>query len=479
MLANRKRVRQKTEVKLKIFIVGIFLVLSGCVSYNFDENLEKINQNNDVVPSGEVVAAVTSDQQKALNNRAELILQKEVGEFEAVELMLVKSPSFQMLLFENLVEGSLAAQTGNISNPTVSLERMVKGAETEYGRFLTFGLIDVFTLPMRKKYADRAVQSATLSLEANIFGAITAVRLAWLEAVAAEERFALMENTYAALSASAELAKRMKQAGNMTTSERIDQQLLFSEATVSLAEAKQQRLSSREKLIRILGLGTSEGKNLQLPSALPSTPEQPVQPEDIEKDLGQRFDVRSARLAYEMSLENLGIENITSYTDIELGYRNDRIDDDGTISTKKGYEIEIKIPVFDWGNLERDAAQADALSRQNKYKQVVLNAGSELRVAYGAYRTAFDIVKHYQDQVLPMQETLLEEANYNYNGMIIGVFELLQAGRAKASAQNADISARQNALAATVNLYSVLAGNQSEMEFETISAGETRQDKGH
>ena len=69
-----------------------------------------------------------------------------------------------------------------------------------------------------------------------------------------------------------------------------------------------------------------------------------------------------------MSLENLGIENITSYTDIELGYRNDRIDDGGTISTKSDSEIEIKIPVFDWGNLGRDAAKADVLSRQNEYK---------------------------------------------------------------------------------------------------------------
>ncbi len=479
MLANLKRARQITEVKFKISIISSYLVLSGCVSYDFDENLEKINQNEEVVPFGEVVAAVTSDQQDALNNRAKSILRKEVGELEAVELMLVKSPSFQRLLFENLVEGTLAAQTGNIPNPTVSLERMVKGAETEYGRFLTFGLIDVFTLPMRKKYADRAVQSATLNLEANIFGAVTAVRLAWLEAVAAEEKFSLAEGTHTALSASAELAKRMKQAGNMSTSERIEQQLLFSEATVALAEAKQQRLSSREKLIRLLGLGAPEGKNLQLPNALPSVPEQAIQPNDIEKDLRQRFDVRAARLNYEMSLENLGIENITSYTDIELGYRNDRIDDGGTISTKKGYEIEIKIPVFDWGNLERDAAKADVLSRQNEYKQVVLSAGSEVRVAYGAYRTAFDIAQHYQDQVLPMQEALLEEANYNYNGMIIGVFELLQAGRAKASAEANAIIAKKNTLAAAVNLYSVLAGNQSDTKLDTISSGETRQDEDH
>ena len=305
------------------------------------------------------------------------------------------------------------------------------------------------------------------------------MRLAWLEAVAAEEKFSFAEDTHTALSASAELAKRMKQAGNMSTSERIEQQLLFSEATVALAEAKQQRLSSREKLIRLLGLGAPEGKNLRLPSALPSVPEQAIQPNDIEKDLRQRFDVRAARLSYEMSLENLGIENITSYTDIELGYRNDRIDDGGTISTKKGYEIEIKIPVFDWGNLERDAAKADVLSRQNEYKQVVLSAGSEVRVAYGAYRTAFDIAKHYQDQVLPMQEALLEEANYNYNGMIIGVFELLQAGRAKASAEANAIIAKQNTLAAAVNLYSVLAGNQSDAKLDTISSGEMRQDEDH
>jgi outer membrane protein TolC len=110
---------------------------------------------------------------------------------------------------------------------------------------------------------------------------------------------------------------------------------------------------------------------------------------------------------------------------------------------------------------------------------VVLNAGSEVRVAYGAYRTAFDIAEHYQDQVLPMQETLLEEANYNYNGMIIGVFELLQTGTAKASAEINAITAKQNTLAAAINLYSVLAGNQSDMEFDTISASETRQDKGH
>ena len=43
-----------------------------------------------------------------------------------------------------------------------------------------------------------------------------------------------------------------------------------------------------------------------------------------------------------------------------------------------------------------------------------------------------------------MYETLLDEATYNYNGMIIGVFELVQVGQEKSSAEIRAIDALQN-----------------------------------
>ena len=70
-------------------------------------------------------------------------------------------------------------------------------------------------------------------------------------------------------------------------------------------------------------------------------------------------------------MEQLGVEKINSYTDIEFGYRNDRIKDDGVISNKKGYELEIKIPIFDWGNLQRDTIQADLIAKQKIYENIV------------------------------------------------------------------------------------------------------------
>jgi outer membrane protein TolC len=189
--------------------------------------------------------------------------------------------------------------------------------------------------------------------------------------------------------------------------------------------------------------------------------------------------VKAARLEYELLLEGIGIDQLSSYTDVELGYRNDRINDDGSISNKKGYELEIKIPIFDWGDLQRDQAQSELMAKQQRYRNTLLAAASELRESYQSYRTAFDVAKHYNDQIIPMYETLLDEATYNYNGMIIGVFELVQVGQEKSSAEIKAIDALQNLYLAELKLKSVLVGGRMGLASKAISEAPAMEAKGH
>jgi hypothetical protein len=149
--------------------IALVLITTGCSSYDFEQNISAVNENSEVVFAGEVIAAKDIDEQNALKERAKTLLENQIGEAEAVELMLTKSPAFQKLLFNNLREGSLAAQTGRIPNPAFAFERMVKGSETEYGRFLTFGLLDLASLPSRQKSSKIAVEIATVNLESEIF----------------------------------------------------------------------------------------------------------------------------------------------------------------------------------------------------------------------------------------------------------------------------------------------------------------------
>ena len=141
--------------------------------------------------------------------------------------------------------------------------------------------------------------------------------------------------------------------------------------------------------------------------------------------------------------------------------------------------MEVKIPIFDWGDLQRDVVQSELVAKQQRYKNTVLAAASELRESYQGYRTAYDIAKHYKDQIIPMYETLLDEATYEYNGMIIGVFELVQVGLEKASAEIRAIDALQNLHLAELKLNSVLVGGQMGLETNAISDAPAKKAKGH
>ena len=220
------------------------------------------------------------------------------------------------------------------------------------------------------------MEIANVNLATEILGSIMDVRLAWLNSVAAEEKFAIAEKTFVALSGSAELAKRMKQTGNMTTTDRIKEQLVYSESVISLAEAEQLRVSTRERLISLIGLNSSEAAMLSLPGSLPPLAEKPIEMSELVQVFEDRFDVKLARLDYELALAATGIENVSTYTDLEIGIRNDRINDGGSISNKRGYELEVAIPVFDWGGAQRNALQAEVLVKQQNFKQVTLAAAS-------------------------------------------------------------------------------------------------------
>ena len=478
-LVKKAKKKNRLAMKLRIFYFGLIFITSGCTSYKFEESLNNINSNKDIVIAGKITAAINQEQQNELFNDSKALLNSEVGEKEAVKLMLSKSPNFQSLLFKYRGSGSAAAQKGRISNPVFSFERMVKGSEIEYGRFLSFGLLDLLSLPTKQKSSKFAVDLNDINFASEIYGAINDVRMSWFEAVSSEQQLTLYDNAFIALSANAELSKRMKKTGNMTTSDRVRQQLIYSEATVALAKAKIRKISSRENLIRKIGLTKNEANNLIIPKKLPELPKTPIPIEKIANKISDRFDVKTARIEYELLLEQLGVEKINSYTDIEFGYRNDRIKDDGVISNKKGYELEIKIPIFDWGNLQRDTIQAELIAKQKIYENIVLAAASELREAYQNYRTAFDIAKHYYDQIIPMHEILLEEATYNYNGMIIGIFELMQSGLEKSTAEIKATDALQNLFIAELNLNSVAVGRKLGAKSRTTPIASNKAKKGH
>jgi len=70
-----------------------------------------------------------------------------------------------------------------------------------------------------------------------------------------------------------------------------------------------------------------------------------------------------------------------------------------------------------------------------------IKAQSETRQALHARDEAFRIAAHYRDTVLPLQKKISEEHLLHYNGMIIGIFELLKDAKKQVHAVQSNLDA--------------------------------------
>jgi len=458
------------------------LVLAGCASVNIDQAVLDTNDTTNSFTQGKLELSRTEEQGQARARLSSELLAKPLTMDDAVQLALANSPAVQTLLAQSWADMAQANQAGRIANPVFTFERLRFGDELELGRLLSFGLLDILTLPRRQVISRSQIAQAKVQLSANVVEQVTQVRQAWVRAVAAQQAADYAGQVNASAQASAELARRMQQVGNFTRLQRARQHAFYADATAQLASAQHAATASREELIRLLGLTDQQATQLKLPDRLPDLPKEPRQPGVVSTNATQqRLDVQMARNQLDVAGKSQGLNLITSLVDVELGIRRDTVFDNaaGTSTPRKGYELGIRLPIFDWGTARRDAMNAQSLAAANRYESTVRNASSQLRESYSAYRTAYDVARHYRDEIVPLRKTMADENVLRYNGMLIGVFELLADNRDQISSVIAAINAYQQFWLADAALAASMIGKPTATMMAAPAAGGGGEAAGH
>ena len=449
-------------------ITASVLVLAGCASVNFDEAVSNANQTAGSFTGGKLALSRTADQRNAKDKLSKELLSKPLTSDDAVQLALANSPAVQTLLAQSWADMSAANQAGRISNPLFKFERVTAGDELELGRVLSFGLLDLLTLPRRQAIAQSQIAQAQVQLSASVVEQVTQVRQAWVRAVAAGQTLQYAEQINTTAQASAELARRMQQVGNFNKLQRARQQVFYADSTAQLASAQHAALAAREELSRQLGLTDAQAGQMQLPDRLPDLPKSARAPALVSSTAtDQRLDVQLARGQLDAAGKSQGLNLLTSLLDVELDIiRSTSFDNAGgvgSVTAKRGYELGIRLPIFDWGNAKRDAMNAQSIAAANRYESTVRSATSQLRESYSAYRTAYDVARHYRDEVVPLRKTMAEENVLRYNGMLIGVFELLADTRDQISSVVTAINAYQQFWLADAALSASMIGKPTSV----------------
>jgi len=357
----------------------------------------------------------------------------------AVQIALLNNRRLQAAYAELGIAESDLVQAGRLRNPGFSFARLTRADELEIDRMFMFDILGLITMPIRTDLEQRRFELTKGRVATELMQAATDTQRAWVSAVASHETVRYMEQVRAATDASAELARRMTAAGNFSKLDQAREQVFYAESTAHLARVRQIALAERERLTRLMGLW-GEDIAFRLPERLPDLPKTAREIAELESQaLKQRLDVQASMKEAENIAASLGLVKATGFINvIEIGYQRNS---ESGLPRQTGYEIELRLPIFDWGGARVARAEHTYMQAVNRAADLAVRARSEVREAYGAYRTAFDLARHYRDEIVPLRKRISEENLLRYNGMLISVFELLGDARQQIISVNAYIEA--------------------------------------
>ncbi|MGC1443524.1 MAG: TolC family protein [Burkholderiaceae bacterium] len=387
------------------------------------------------------------------------MLGEPLTEDSAVQIALLNNPGLQAAYQELGISESEVVQAGTLPNPGFSFGKFRRGDEREIERAFHINLAKIVFMPIVKDMAARQFRQTQTMVTTRILSLGAQTRKAFYEAVSGKERLTYMRQVKATAETGADLARRMALIGNITKVQQAREQGFYADSVLTLTQAIRQQHAAREKLTRLMGLWGAQTA-FELPDRLPDLPDSAEElPEAERTALAQRLDVQSAKRNVEQMAKNLGLTKVNRFVNVlEFGYSRETSNE---APRRTGYEIGFEIPLFNWSGAKTRMAESIYMQAVHQAAESAINARSEVREAYVGYRSAYDVARLYRDEIVPTKQRVSEENLYRYNGMIIGVFELIADARSQIAAVDGYIQALRDFWVAKADLDMAMIGKPS------------------
>ncbi|MFC3694612.1 TolC family protein [Chenggangzhangella methanolivorans] len=439
--------------------------LGACASVSADGGMTPVVSRVSLDLGKDTAKIVTASDAGAVKGRVDRLLARPLTADAAVQIALLNNLGLQAEYNALGVSEAEFVEASLPPSPTVSIERVAGSGDLDIERRLIADLFQLLTLPRRAKIAETEFRAAQYKAIAATFRTAAEARRAFYKAVAARETTAFLEAARGSAGAAAELTKKLGETGAATKLNQARSGALYAEVATELAEARLEAAKEREALTRQLGLW---GRDLdyRLPARLPSFPRLKTQGDVEATAIRRRVDIIGDRLELDALAQSYGLtEQTRAISMLELtGLANHAKSAEGDKANPKGFEVAVQIPIFDFGKARSAKARETYMGAVNRLLEKAVNARSEAREAYATYRGRHDIARSYQSRVLPLRKVITEEAQLQYNGMLVDAFELLTNARENVASNVAAIRAKRDFFLADVDFQAALIGGGTASE---------------
>lgn len=378
------------------------------------------------------VAAATAERGRPLpsgdtQSLSQQLLAQPLTADSAITLALIHNPALRETTAQLGFAAADVYDAARIANPVFSASRLVStdpaAVSAQIGLGIAFSFTDLLLIHARSHLAEARFAAAKLEVGAAAMGLASEVESAWYRLAGAEQTTTLRAKVSEAADASARLAQRYFDAGNINKRELAMEKAAAAQAQLDLLSAQADAQAARSTLNRLMGLPAQQN-SWALAGGLPA----PFAQEDTLDELlklstESRLDLAGAGKNAEAIASAYGLERRTRLLGpVEIGYAYEK-ETDG--SRLRGPTLSWALPIFNWGRGRVARAQAELDRAEAQLTALQLDASNEVQAAHNAVLAAKTLAERYRTQLIPQREAVVEQAGRELNFMLIGAFDLI------------------------------------------------------
>jgi outer membrane protein TolC len=470
MLTRGRLERAVCSARLMSAILAISVATNGCAGLSPDAGMLAVEAATGA-ELGKDTAKIRDERDAAIvAARVKSLLAKPLSASSAVQIALLNNRGLQAAYNDLGISEAQMMEASLPAAPTLAFSRLVGSGGFEIERQIIHNVLALIALPRRREIAEARFKQAQMrAVEATLRISAGAAR-AYYRAVAATESVTFLADARTSAETVSELAKRLGETGAMSKLNQAREHVFYAEISGQLATARLRQRMERERLTRMLGLWGAD-TTFRLPGKLAGLPSKPRTLASIEREaVRRRVDLVIARMEIDILAKELGLTRRTRFINalevagISTTEKDVKVVPSGSVEVDKikrrGFDLDFQIPIYDFGETRVRLAEETYMRSVNRLLERAVNARSEAREAYQAYRGTYDIAAHYDREVLPLRQIISDEALLNYNAMTRDLFALLADARARILANVQAIEARRDFWLASVDLHTAIVGGR-------------------
>ncbi|MDP3464322.1 MAG: TolC family protein [Sulfuricurvum sp.] len=408
-------------------VFGSFIIFSGCSTLSQNEVFDSVNQMATMRGAQNLQWIKTPQEAAKVDESVKILLSQPLNEENTVRITLLNNRSLQQTYGEIGISQSELLEAGLMRNPLLGYSVGRSSGVTTSTLSIEVAFLDLLWIPLRRELGGLALEETKARVGDTVLRTVRDAKKSYVDARLAQERVTLYRSILKSHEATLQLAVRQYTAGNLSKRNMLKIQDSYEHTRIESIKLARQNATAREALNKTLGL-YGEQTHYFL-STQPLKLNSPITSDvGLEKmAISNRLDMAAAIKGVDYAAKQLGYsENTRLLSDVDLSVESEKTTDEKRFNT---FGVKIPIPIFDFGQGRVSKAQTLYNQSVHHLYETAVNIRSEVREGYAQLRYSYDIAHEYDEVIVKTNQQILGETQLFYNGMLDGIYELLEDQR--------------------------------------------------